>query len=476
MSVQENLDRPLDWASEPMMNPVDTVMWRGDADRRLRSTMCALELLDQVPDWDRLVAAHEWGTRMAPRFRQRVVESPLGVGVPGWTVDPDFDLHYHLRRVRIAGSGSWRDLLAAAEQIAMTPLDQARPPWEAVLFEGLPDGKAAYLLKTHHSLTDGLGAIQGAAQLHSRHREPSPDKPQPPEPRVDGLSPVTVLGRQIAAELERAPAMVEAVGSMVRAAVHPGEALKATLRFSRSALKVAGLTAGPGSPLLANRSLSWRFSAFDVSFADLRAASKAAGASVNDAYLGALVGAFRLYHDRLGRPIDTMPVAIPISVRKAGDPKGGNRIAVGRLAAPVSIADPFERVLTIREAVRAARREPAVNLFETVGPALAWLPAAALSSFSGATAGNDLQASNVPGIPFDVYMAGAKVERMYPFGPLPGCAVMATMITHGRVACLGINHDAASVTDPELFAQCIIDGFEEVLSLTSGTDPVLRLE
>lgn len=475
MSVQDNLDQPLDWANEPMMNPVDTVMWRGDADRRLRSTMCALELLDQVPDWDRLVAAHEWGTRMAPRFRQRVVESPLGVGVPGWTVDPDFDLHYHLRRVRIAGSGSWGDLLAAAEQIAMTPLDQARPPWEAVLFEGLPDGKAAYLLKTHHSLTDGLGAIQGAALLHSRHREPSPDKPQPPEPRVDGLSPVTVLGRQIAAEVERAPAMVDAIGSVVRAAFHPGEALKTTLRFSRSALKVAGLTAGPGSPLLANRSLSWRFSAFDVSFADLRAASKAAGASVNDAYLGALVGAFRLYHDRLGCPIETMPVAIPISVRKAGDPKGGNRIAVGRLAAPVSIADPFERVLTIREAVRAARQEPAVNLFETVGPALAWLPAAALSSFSGATAGNDLQASNVPGIPFDVYMAGAKVERMYPFGPLPGCAVMATMITHGPVACLGINHDAASITEPELFAQCIIDGFEEVLSLTSGTDPVLRL-
>jgi diacylglycerol O-acyltransferase len=42
------------------------------------------------------------------------------------------------------------------------------------------------------------------------------------------------------------------------------------------------------------------------------------------------------------------------------------------------------------------------------------------------------------------------------------------------VACLGINHDAAAITDPEVFAQCIVDGFEEVLSLASDTEPLLR--
>ncbi|MET0740084.1 MAG: wax ester/triacylglycerol synthase domain-containing protein, partial [Candidatus Nanopelagicales bacterium] len=399
----------------------------------------------------------------------------FGIGTPNWDVDPDFDLHYHLRRVRVGGDGSWRALLAAAEQIAMTPLDQSRPPWEAVLFEGLPDGKAAYLLKTHHAMTDGLGAIQGLAQLHSRQRAPSPDKPQPPEPAPNHPSAARIVARQLVADLERAPGLLDAVGRGVLSVRHPRDALKTTLRFSRSAAKVAGMTASPGSPLLENRSLSWRFSAFDVRFADIRAASKVAGASVNDAYLAALVGALRRYHEHLGHPIVTMPIAIPISVRTESDPKGGNRIAVGRLPGPVSLADPFERMLTIREQVRAARHEPAVNLFNTVGPVLAWLPAAVLSSLgAGATASNDMQASNVPGIPFDVYMAGAKVERMYPFGPLPGCAVMATMITHGSVACLGINHDAASITDSELFAQCIVDGFEEVLSLASGTEPVLR--
>lgn len=458
-------DQPLDWANAPAMSAVDAVMWRGDADRRLRATISMLEIWDTMPDWERLIAAHEWGTRMAPRFRQRVVESPFRTGTPTWAVDPDFDLRYHVRRMKVGGDGSYRELLDTCAQLAMTPLDPARPPWEGYLFEGLPEGRSAYFLKAHHAMTDGLGAIIGLAQLHSTTREPSPDKPQPPAPDPEDVTGVDVLRRQITEELRRLPLQLDVSVRTVRSLLHPREALRTTLRYSRSVPRVAGVVGPEGSPLLAQRSLSWHFSAFDVRFADLKAAAKAAKASINDVYLAGLIGGFRLYHEKHGHPIKTMPVAIPISVRTASDAPGGNRIAVGRLAGPVDISDPFERVLTIREQVRQARGEPAVDIFNTLGPMLAWMPAGLLSQFSGTTANNDLQASNVPGIPFDVFVAGAKVERMYPFGPLPGCAVMATMITHGPTACLGINLDTAAVTDPELFAECVVAGFAEVLSL-----------
>ncbi len=474
-TVDRPLDQPLDWANEPAMSPVDAVMWRGNADRRLRATISMLEIWDQMPDWDRLVAAHEWGSRMAPRFRQRVVDSPFGTGTPTWAVDPDFDLEYHLRRLRIAGDGSYAELLKTCAQLAMTPLDPARPPWEGYLIEGLPDGRTAYFLKAHHAMTDGLGAIIGLAQLHSTTREPSPSKPQPPAPAPDEITGLDVVRRQVGEELRRLPARLDAATGVARALTQPREALRKTLRYGRSVPRVAGLAGPAGSPLLAQRSLSWRFSAFDVEFADLRAAAKAVRASVNDAYLAGLVGGFRIYHEKLGAPVSTMPVAIPISVRTSADMAGGNRIAVGRLAAPVSMEDPFERVLTIREQVRLARHEPAVDLFNTLGPTLAWLPAGILAQFGGTTAMNDLQASNVPGIPFDVYVAGAKVERMYPFGPLPGCAVMATMITHGPTACLGINADAAAITEPDLFAESLIEGITEVLSLGPGGGGVTQL-
>lgn len=467
-------DQPLDWGTEPEMSAVDTVMWRGDADRRLRSTISVIEIYDSEPDWDRLVAAHDWGSRMAPRFRQRVIESPFNTGTPSWEVDPDFDLHYHLRRVRVAGEGTMRDLFTLCEQLAMTPLDSARPPWEGYLIDGLANGKTAYLLKGHHALTDGLGAIRVLAQLHSTTRDPIPGKPQPAPPTPRELSPLDVLTRQIGEEVRRLPKVAGMAFDGVRSLADPKKTLSRVLRYGRSVPRVAGMISPPGSPLLAGRSVSWRFSAFEAPFDALRAAAQATGASVNDVYLGGLIGGFRRYHDAMGVTVDSIPVAIPISVRKPDDPAGGNRIAVGRLAGPVGIDDPFERVLTIREQVRAARSEPAVDALNTIGPVLAWLPGPVLTLFSGTTSQNDLQASNVPGIPWETFVAGAKVERMYPFGPLPGCGVMATMITHNGTACLGINLDAAAVTEQDLFADCLVEGFNEVLDLAEG-EPIGRL-
>src|SRR5436309_4792059 len=93
-------DAPLRWGESREMNAFEALMWRAEADPRLRSTICGLELLDRVPDWRRFEKACEWATRMVPRFRQKVVEPALGFGNPRWVNDPDFDLHYHVRRIR----------------------------------------------------------------------------------------------------------------------------------------------------------------------------------------------------------------------------------------------------------------------------------------------------------------------------------------------------------------------------------------
>src|SRR6266516_637450 len=92
---------PLDWGASPRMNPLETAMWRAEsADPRLRVTVSLLELLDPVPDWDRLLAAHEWASRMVPRMRQRVLEPALALGTPAWVTASEFDLSRHLHRLR----------------------------------------------------------------------------------------------------------------------------------------------------------------------------------------------------------------------------------------------------------------------------------------------------------------------------------------------------------------------------------------
>ena len=63
-----------DWSQDDRMNELETTMWRSERHPQHSSTICSLLILDCVPDWDRLVAAHEWATSLVPRSRQRVVE------------------------------------------------------------------------------------------------------------------------------------------------------------------------------------------------------------------------------------------------------------------------------------------------------------------------------------------------------------------------------------------------------------------
>jgi hypothetical protein len=51
---------------------------------------------------------------------------------------------------------------------------------------------------------------------------------------------------------------------------------------------------------------------------------------------------------------------------------------------------------------------------------------------------------------------------------------MITLITHGTTGCIGVNLDPAAVTDPELFAECVLGGFAEVLALHEGSPAPVR--
>ena len=102
-------------------------------------------------------------------------------------------------------------------------------------------------------------------------------------------------------------------------------------------------------------------------------------------------------------------------------------------------------VLTARAASAAASD----TVTAALAPALGWLPAPVIARVSGQlTSTNDVQVSNVPGVPYPVYIAGSRITHMYPFGPLPGCAAMITLISHNEECCIGINADAAAITDP----------------------------
>jgi diacylglycerol O-acyltransferase / wax synthase len=455
------------WSRSSRMNDTEAVMWRAERHPSLSSTIMAIELLDTVPDWRRLHDAHEWGSRLVKRFRQRVVDPFPHVQAPHFEEDPQFDLDDHLRRVTIGPDAGMEEVLGVAETIAMTPLDRNKPLWEAVLIEGLENGRSAYLLKSHHSISDGIAGIQLFGGIHSRTREPSPEKPTPEDAADSG-------GGGSRNPLSRAAGAARSVAGVAPAAAravrHPRTTVGEGLRMTGSLRRVLDADIGPPSPLLRPRTgESWRFEVLDCALDDLKAAARAAGVKLNDAYVAALLGGLHRFHERSGVQIETLPVAMPVSVRDPEDELGGNRFTAIQVKAPIGVRDPRERMAIIHGSVLAARAEPALNMTGILAPAMSRLPSElVVAARSRVGAGADLSASNFPGISWEAYVAGAKVERIYPFGPLPGSALMATLVSHNGVCCIGLNCDGTVITEPSVLRECIQEGLDEVLAIRKG--------
>jgi diacylglycerol O-acyltransferase len=147
-----------DRAFPSRLSASDSLMWRIESDPVLRSPILVVGLLDRSPPPDRLEAAVEHAAAALPRLRQRIVPPPLAVGRPRWEDAGEPSLAHHVRRVRAAGD-DLDSVLEVAQPDAVAAFDPARPPWALTIVDGLAGGRAAFVLRFHHAITDGVGGI-----------------------------------------------------------------------------------------------------------------------------------------------------------------------------------------------------------------------------------------------------------------------------------------------------------------------------
>jgi diacylglycerol O-acyltransferase len=450
------------------LSAFDMLLHRGEANPRTRSGIMALEILDTTPDWGRFLGVFEHASRRVLRLRQKVVVPTVPTASPRWVVDPDFNLNYHVRRVRVPEPGTLRQVIDLAEVSLQSPLDISRPLWTATLVEGLADGRAATLLHMSHAVTDGVGAVEMFAHIYDLERDPPPRKLAPlpiPQDLTSNDLARAGLNRMPGKLLGAARGALTGAAQVVgRALTDPASAVEGVVEYARSGSRVMSPPA-EHSPLLRRRSLSSRSEAIDMKLGDIRAAAKAAEGSINDAYLAALCGALRLYHDELGMPINSLPMAIPVNTRAEADPAGGNRFAGVMISAPLGITDPAARIHNVRTQMIKRRDEPAIEMIGSVAPLLGLLPDPVLESVVSSVVSSDVQASNVPGYGGETFIAGAKVLRQYGIGPLPGVAMMVVLISRGGMCTVTTRYDRASVTEEDLWGRCLLAGFNEVLAL-----------
>ena len=208
-----------------------------------------------------LVASRAAATPVLRRRAQPVWFPPGGAE---WREDVRFDATEHVRGYRVPDR---RTFEAYAAGWLATPLDLTRPPWDLHVVTGLPGDEFGVLLKMHHSLADGAGAIQVAGSLLDQ---------SPPARSTGG-------GEQA----ERPDLIQQGLDFVSRA----GTVLRATRR-------------PPAPALVTGNSAARRVAFVRLDVDDVRQIRRRHGGTTNDVALAVIAGGLRDWLALSGRPVD----------------------------------------------------------------------------------------------------------------------------------------------------------------------------
>lgn len=415
----------------------DSLLWRIESDPVLRSPIVVVGTLDRPPVRSQVRAALERTIEALPEFRARIEG---GSGGCRWVPDPAFHLEHHLRWARATAPGL-DGLLAVAEADAADAFEPTRAQWTFTVVED-DAGGAGFVLRFHHAITDGVGAVGLADHLFTSSRRggrtatSGPAAPPAPVRRASTVDAVASAATEVVAS------MIDPIGTAQR-----------TYRFGRSLAHMLGPAPEPLSPIWRGRGTERRMHVLDIPFADLERAAAAAAGTVNDVHLGAVAGAAWAYHDAFGAPVPSLRFTVPINLRTAEDDEGGNHFAPARFVLPVDDPDPVHRARLAGAVVRRWRHEPALASAGGLAGLLGLLPSPLLVRvFGGMLRGIDLDVVDVPGLRRAAYLGGAQVERLWAFAPPAGAAASVTLLSHGAEACIGLACDTAAIEEPDLFA------------------------
>lgn len=382
-------------------------------------------------------------------FRRRVVEVPFRLHHPLWLEDPDFDLDYHVRRITAPSPGGHRELAEIAAQIASTPLDRRRPLWEMHIVEGLADGAFGMVTKMHHCAVDGVSGAELLVSLFDL--EPTPPASEPPPAREPETVPsdADLVSHALLSRVRQQATLLPLISSTARR-------VSSVVSRHRDPNAVVGAIPLTAPPTPWNRAISpqRRMSFGRVSLTDVKRIKDEVGCTVNDVILGLMGGTLRRYLETQDAVPDSPLIAVcPVSVRRDDETgQTNNKVSAMFTSLATDVDDPIARLRKIHEVTEGAKHD-----HDLLGASLLqdWAEHAAPTTFalaarlySGMHLGDrhrpihNVVISNVPGPPFPLYFAGARLESALPMGPvMEGAGLNITVLSYmdhvdiGFVAC-----------------------------------------
>jgi diacylglycerol O-acyltransferase / wax synthase len=351
---------------------------------------------------------------LAPRFRQRLRDAPIGE--PFWSDDAGFRIEDHVQGMApVASPDELREVRA---RFFSAQLNRGRPLWEILVVPRAGPGRAAVLGKVHHAMVDGIAAVQLGMLLFDL--EPGPERPEPlpwsPEPV---RSPVEVAVDSLKdVALEQFRTARRAVGLGLR----PGDALRRADTVRRAAFSVAGDIARPAPPSFLRGELSPRrvLVPADVDLARARATARVLGVKLNDVVLAAVAGGLSSLALEIGEPATPQRAMVPISTR-AEDDGVGNRITFAFVELPVHLAEAGERLRDVATQMAEFKRSGYAGGTDALLHSVSLLPGPLKEGVARVAASPrtyNLTVSNVPGPREVLYAAGARVVSIHPVIPI----------------------------------------------------------
>jgi WS/DGAT/MGAT family acyltransferase len=425
---------------------------------------------------------------LVPPFRRRVVQVPFRLNHPIWVEDPDFDLDYHIRRVGVPSPGGHRELAELAGAITGTPLDRSRPLWELYVVEGLADGTIAVITKVHHCAVDGVSGAELMVNLFDL--EPSGREVEPPEPREPEPIPseLELIGHAVASRARRQLGLLPLLGSTAKTL----GTLVSRHRDPNAIVGAVPLTA-PKTPWNSAVTPHRRMAFTDVSLAEVKRIKNAVGCTVNDVVLGLMGGALRRYlEEHGGNPAEPLIATCPVSVRTE-DQRGetNNRVSAMFTSLATNVDDPVERLRTIQRSTQGAKEDHNAigatflqDWAEHAAPTTFALAARLYSSLglaSGHRPIHNVVISNVPGPPFPLYYAGAKLLHALPMGPvMEGAGLNITVMSYednvdiGFMACRELVPDVWDLVDHVQDALAELSAAADAIEAAEATAPARK--
>lgn len=405
-------------------------------------------------------------------MRERMIEVPFGLDRPLWVKDPDFSVDAHLHRIAVPPPGTDRELATLVGDLIGFKLDRGRPLWEMWYIEGLEDGLVAILSKVHHAALDGVAGAAVMGALFS---------PQPTEPPLLAEEPDPTEGEPIPSDLRLV------ARGLVRLAQTPLRALepaKKTLASVRDLLQRRNSAdwGAPAMPFTAprtllNRPVSGRrnFACTSVPLGAVKAVKNATGVKVNDVVLALCAGALRnwlMKNDDL--PDEPLIAACPVSTRdetSLGD--WGNMVSGLFATLATDVEDPLERLDAIRQGTEDAKsmyasgiEDVVIDWAEVPVPAFLGMGVRFWQRVDLARRVRpifNLLISNVPGPPFPLYAAGARLVGCFPMGPvLDSIGLNVTVLSYTDHVGFGFVGCPESVPDIWTLADGVPDALEEL--------------